>query len=71
MKKKSINNQSALPKGWSQKKIRALANYYENQSEDEAIAEDEAAWHDPKVTMMAVPIELVPKVQKLIAKKVG
>jgi hypothetical protein len=60
-----------LPKGWTRQKILALAEHYENQTEDEAAAEDEAARHDPKVTMMAIPVELVPKVQKLIARKVG
>ena len=71
MKKKPKKSRDALPKGWTQQRIRDLAGYYENQTEDEAAAEDDAAWHDPKITMMAVPVELVPKVQKLIARKVG
>jgi hypothetical protein len=34
----------------------------ENQTDQEAIAEDEAAYHSATVTMMAVPVELVPAV---------
>lgn len=69
MKKKSSKASDQLPKGWNSAKVRALIDFYESQSEDDAVAEDEAAWSDPKVTMMAVPVELVSKVQKLIARK--
>jgi hypothetical protein len=57
-----------LPKGWDEKKLKQLISHYENQSEDEAVAEDEAAYRNTRLTMMAVPVELVPQVQKLIAK---
>ncbi len=60
-----------FPKGWNEKAVRDLIDHYEKQSEDEAAAEDEAAYQDPKQTMMAVPVELVPAVQKLIAKRAG
>ncbi len=65
-KKKDPNK---YPKGWDAKKVRDVAAYYENQSDADAAAEDDAAYSDPKFTMMAVPIDLVPKVQKLIAKQ--
>lgn len=42
--------------------------HYEQQSEDEAVAEDEAAYESPDYTMMEVPIELVPAVRELIEK---
>jgi hypothetical protein len=48
-----------------------LFNHYENQTEDEAVAEDEAAWEDPSHTFVEVPNELVPAVRELIAKKVA
>lgn len=59
------------PKGWDARSIAALADHYENQSEDEAVAEHEAAYRSTLVTMMAIPVELVPKVQKLLAKRAG
>jgi hypothetical protein len=30
------------PKGWNRKRVEAVVRHYENQSEDEAVAEDEA-----------------------------
>jgi hypothetical protein len=59
------------PKGLNRRKVGAIIAHYENQSEDDAVAEDEAAYHSNKVTMMGVPIDLVGKVQKLIAKRSG
>ena len=60
-----------FPKGWNEKKIKDLIKHYDNQSEDEATAEDEAAYNSTRTTMMAVPVELVPRVQRLIAKRAG
>lgn len=42
--------------------------HYEDQTEDEQFAEIEAAREADDITMMAVPTELVPKVQALIAR---
>jgi hypothetical protein len=61
----------ALPRGWTRKRVKALADYYDNQSDEQAIAEAEAAYRSTTVTMMAVPVDLVPKVQKLLAKRAG
>ena len=46
---------------------RVLA-HYESQSDEEAVAEDEAAAENSKNTLMAVPKPLVPAVRELIAK---
>jgi len=62
--KKSLN---VYPKGWNEKKIKALTEHYERQTEDEEVAEDEAAFNDPGQTVMLVPRELVPLVNKLLA----
>jgi response regulator of citrate/malate metabolism len=57
------------PKGLNRKKVQEIIEYYENQTDEEAIAEAEAAYKSPTSTMIQVPNELVPKVQKMIAKK--
>jgi hypothetical protein len=57
-----------LPTGWSKKQVRAVIMHYENQSESEALAEDEAARHASDHTLMSVPNALVPVVRKLIAQ---
>jgi hypothetical protein len=57
--------------GLDREKVEAILAHYENQTEDEAVAEDEAAYQSNTVTMMGVPVELVPKVQKLTSKRSG
>ena len=66
MKKKP---KQEYPLGWDEKRVREVIDYYENQSDEEHLAEIEAAQKAENITMMAVPTELVPKVRALIAKK--
>ena len=47
--------------------MRRVLAHYEEQTEDEAVAEDEAGIESSE-TVMNVPHELVPKVRELIAK---
>ena len=58
-----------LPRGWTEKRIRALAAYHDNQTEEQQAGEIETAFKDKNITMMAVPTELVPDVLRLITKK--
>jgi hypothetical protein len=57
-----------FPEGWDADRVDALLKHYESQSEEEAVAEDEATLSDPDQTVMEVPSKLVPEVRKLIAK---
>ena len=59
---------SEFPPGWDEERVRRVINYYESQTEDEAVAEDEAAFEDPGQTVMLIPNELVPAVRELLAK---
>ena len=56
-----------FPPGWDAKRVAAVIKHYENQSEDEAVAEDEAAFADESQTFIEVPKRLVPRVRQLIA----
>ena len=60
--------QSKFPPGWDKNRVKAVLEHYETQAEDEAIAEDEAAFENTEQTLMKIPIELVPAVRTLIAK---
>jgi hypothetical protein len=60
--------QNEFPNGWDEKRVSAVLKHYDMQSEEEAIAEDEAAFETPGQTFMGIPIELVPEVRELIAK---
>jgi len=64
-----MTRQSKFPTGWDEKRVKRLLEHYETQSEDEAVAEDEAAYEDTNQTFMEIPNELIPVVRELIAKK--
>ena len=57
------------PQGWDQGRANRLLAHYESQSDAEAVAEDEASWDDTTSTTMEVPVDLVPTVRALIAKR--
>ena len=61
--------QSNYPDGWDAERVRRVLQHYEAQSDEEAVAEDEAADEATTHTAMEVPIELVPAVRELIAKR--
>ncbi len=60
---------SKFPPGWDEYRVQSILAHYESQSEEEAVAEDEAAYEDSKQTFMEVPNELVPAVRELLAKR--
>jgi hypothetical protein len=61
--------QAKFPPGWDEKRVHDVLAHYESQTEDEAVAEDEASFEDSCQTFIEVPNDLVPKVRELIAKK--
>jgi len=61
--------QPRFPPGWDEQRVQKILQHYESQSEEEALAEDEAAYEDPKQTLMEIPNELVPAVRELLAKR--
>lgn len=60
--------QSRFPSGWDAQRVRRVMAHYEEQTEDEALAEDEAAFESRTQTFVQVPNELLPAVHQLIAK---
>jgi hypothetical protein len=60
-------SQSKFPEGWGEERVRRILARFEEQTEDEAAAEDEAGVESSD-TVMSVPRDLVPKVRELIAK---
>ena len=62
-------NQVRHPAGWDAERVRRVLEHYETQSDEEAVAEDEAAYEATTHTAMEVPVELVPAVRELIAKR--
>lgn len=58
-----------FPPGWDEDRVRRVLEHYENQSEEEAVAEDEASWDNTTHTTMEIPVDLVPRVRELLAKR--
>ena len=54
--------QAEYPAGWDEERVRRVLERYERQMDEKAVAEDAS-------TSMDVPIELVPVVRELIAKR--
>ena len=63
---KDSNN---YPPGRDMESVRRLVQHYESQTDEETIAEDEAAFEDPKITVMEIPTELVPSEGTLLAEQ--
>ena len=63
-----MKQKQKLPKGWTEERIKDVIDHYESQSEDEAIAEDEAAL-EVEEALVQVPLDLVADVRALIAER--
>ncbi len=61
-------SQGKFPSGWDEERVRRVLAHYEEQTEEDALLEDEAGI-EPSETVMNVPHDLVPKVRELIAKR--
>ena len=64
-------SKNGFPQGWDEERVRRVLEHYEEQSEDEALPEDEATFEDQTHSVMEVPVELVPTIRELIAKHAG
>jgi hypothetical protein len=61
--------QQHYPAGWNEDRVRKLLQHYEAQTEEEAVAEDEAAFRRRDQTVMVVPTRLVSTITKMIARE--
>ena len=60
-------SQNQFPDRWDENRIRKVLAHYDEQSQDEALAEDEVGVASSE-TVMNVPHDLVSQVRELIAK---
>jgi precorrin isomerase len=44
---------NTFPQGWDEERVRRVLEHYEKRTEDEAVAEDEAAWLHKQITACA------------------
>ena len=57
-----------FPEGWDENRVQRVLDHYEEQSDEEAVAEDEAAFDSTTHTAVEVPVDLVQEVRELIAR---
>lgn len=60
--------QSKFPPGWDEERVRQVIEYYEKQTDEEALSEHERALEKQRETLVDVPVELLPLVRELIAR---
>ncbi len=58
-----------FPPGWDEQRVREVSAHYDSQTDDEQFAEIEAAHEAKHVTFVAVPNDLLPEVQALLARR--
>ena len=59
-------DRNKYPAGWNKKRVQEVIDHLESRTEEEIIAEDEAAF-EQDYTAMQIPHQLVPVVRQLIA----
>jgi hypothetical protein len=64
-----MKQKNKFPPGWDSERVRRVLEHYEAQSEEEAVAEDEAAFEQPSQTVVEIPSDLLPAVRELLAKR--
>ena len=65
---RTMMEKSNYPSGWDEDRVRRVIAHYEQQTEEESVAEDEAAFEDEGLAVVEIPKELVPAVRDMIAK---
>ena len=57
-----------FPPGWDEERVLRVLSHYEKQTDEEAVAEDEAAFKGRQRTVIEVPVELVPVIREILAQ---
>ena len=57
-----------FPTGWDEERVRRVLSHYEQQTDEQAAAEDEAAFKGKRQTVVQVPVELMPVIREMIAQ---
>ena len=59
----------SFPPGWNEDRVRKVLEHYERQTDEQAVAEDEAVFADRPETVISVPVDLIPAVRELIGRQ--
>jgi hypothetical protein len=69
--KTARRKKQVFPWGWNEKRVRKVIDYYENQTEEEELAEYEAGMELKGLSVVFVPTDLLPEVRRLIGRRRG
>ncbi len=64
-----MRKKTQFPPGWNEERVRRALDHYEQQPEVAAVADDEAAHEDSEQVFMEIPVDLVPAIRRLLAKR--
>ena len=56
------------PRGWNRRKVKAVMDYYEHQTPEQAVAEDEAGFQAAGGALFKVPKAAIADVRMVLAK---
>ena len=63
-----MSESQKFPPGWNADRVKRLIDHYEGLSEDEQVAEDEAAAREGTgQAVISVPEDLLPAIRQLLA----
>ncbi|MGH2747657.1 MAG: hypothetical protein ACRDKB_07010 [Actinomycetota bacterium] len=62
-------SKNRYPPGWDEGRVRRVLDHYEQQTDEEAVAEDEDRYDTASRTVLEVPRDLLPAIRELIAKR--
>ena len=65
---KNTKDPNRYPKGLNRKKVQELIDYYDHQSDADAIADAEASYRRRSTSCIEVPVKLLPAVRQPIAR---
>ncbi len=57
-----------FPLGWDAARVQRVLAHYESQTDEEAVAEDEAARDQRATVVVEIPVELLPAVREMIGE---
>ncbi len=57
-----------LPQGWDEGKVQGLIDYFDNQSEEEAVAIYKEFTEKSDSTLMSIPVPLVPAIESILTE---
>jgi len=62
-------SEQTFPQGWDESKVRRVLDHDKSQTDDQAATEDQEEYESTTHMAMEVPVELVPEVRPLHAKR--